>query len=102
MSYFIIATSAGLTLLALIGLMIFGVFAQSGSMSTLQDSDVDYAVSIVPGAAQKDSTYHYYPPKIAVPVGPTVAWFNNDVEQPHTVTSGEPEAQIKDQNLIQG
>lgn len=92
MSYFIIATSAGLTLLAFIGLMNFGVFAQSGSMSTLQDSNVDYAVSIVPGAAQKDSTYHYYPPKIAVPVGTTVAWFNNDVEQPHTVTSGEPEA----------
>jgi plastocyanin len=92
MSYFIIATSAGLTLLAFIGLMNFDVFAQSGSMSTLQDSNVDYAVSIVPGAAQKDSTYHYYPPKIAVPVGTTVAWFNNDVEQPHTVTSGEPEA----------
>ena len=92
MSYFIIAASAGLTILAFIGLMNFGVFAQSGSMSTLQDSNVDYAVSIVPGAAQKDSTYHYYPPKIAVPVGTTVAWFNNDVEQPHTVTSGEPEA----------
>ena len=64
-----------------------------GSMSTLQNSNADYAVSIVPGAAQKDSTeYHYYPPKIAVPVGTTVAWFNNDFEQPHTVTSGEPAA----------
>jgi len=93
MNYFIIATSEGLTLLlAFIGLMNFGVFAQSGSMSTLQNSNADYAVSIVPGAAQKDSTYHYYPPKIAVPVGTTVAWFNNDVEQPHTVTSGEPGA----------
>jgi plastocyanin len=93
MNYFIFATSVGLTLLlAFIGLMNFGIFAQTGSMSTLQNSNADYAVSIVPGAAQKDSTYHYYPPKIAVPVGTTVAWFNNDVEQPHTVTSGEPGA----------
>lgn len=91
MNYFIFATSVGLTLLlASIGLMDFDIFAQTGSMSTLQNSNADYAVSIVPGAAQKDSTYHYYPPKIAVPVGTTVAWFNNDVEQPHTVTSGEP------------
>lgn len=91
MNYFIIATSVGLTLfLAFVGLENFGVFAQTGSMSTLQNNNADYAVSIVPGAAQKDNTYHYYPPKIAVPVGTTVAWFNNDVEQPHTVTSGEP------------
>jgi plastocyanin len=93
MNYFILATSVVLTLLvAIIGLANFAIFAQTGTMSTLQNSNADYAVSIVPGAAQKDSTYHYYPPKIAVPVGTTVAWFNNDVEQPHTVTSGEPNA----------
>lgn len=94
MKYFIFAASAGWATIFFIflGIMNFGVFAQSGSMSTLQISNVDYAVSIIPGAAQKDSTYHYYPPKIAVPVGTTVAWFNNDVEQPHTVTSGEPDA----------
>lgn len=68
------------------------IFAQTGSMSTLQNIDADYAVSIVPGAAQKDNTYHYYPPQIAVPIGTTVAWFNNDFGQPHTVTSGEPNA----------
>ena len=45
-------------------------------------------VVIVPGAAQKSNLIHYYPPRIAVPVGTTVAWFNNDPEQPHTVTSG--------------
>jgi plastocyanin len=94
MNYYIFATLAGLTmLLTFTGLVNFGIFAQTGSMSTLQNSNADYAVSIVPGAAQKDSTYHYYPPKIAVPVGTTVAWFNNDFEQPHTVTSGEPGAQ---------
>ena len=51
-----------------------------------------YAVSIVPGATQRTSTYHYYPPAIAVPTGTTVAWFNNDFGQPHTVTSGMPNA----------
>ena len=91
MNHFIIAVSVGLTLFfAYFGIINYDIFAQTGSMSTLQNINADYAVSIVPGAAQKDSTYHYYPPKIAVPVGTTVAWFNNDVEQPHTVTSGEP------------
>jgi len=94
MNYFTIALSAGLTLfLAFFGIINFSIFAQPGDISTLQNTNADYAVSIVPGAAQRDSTYHYYPPKIAVPVGTTVAWFNNDVEQPHTVTSGEPNAE---------
>ena len=65
---------------------------QIGSMSTLQNIAATYAVSIVPGAAQRTSTYHYYPPAIAVPTGTTVAWFNNDFGQPHTVTSGIPGA----------
>jgi plastocyanin len=62
--------------------------AQIGSMATLQNVDASYAISIVPGAAQRDSPYHYFPPAIAVPTGTTVAWFNNDQGQPHTVTSG--------------
>lgn len=49
-----------------------------------------YAVDIIPGAAQQDSLYHYYPPSIAVPEGTEVSWFNGDPEQPHTVTSGSP------------
>ncbi|HEX7034100.1 MAG TPA: hypothetical protein VF172_13965 [Nitrososphaera sp.] len=49
-----------------------------------------YTINIIPGAAQRDSLYHYYPPTIAVPVGTEVAWFNSDPEQPHTVTSGSP------------
>jgi plastocyanin len=78
------------------GIFIFGtfvatsVFAQTGSMSTLQNVAATYAISMVPGAAQKTSPYHYYPPAIAVPTGTTVAWFNNDFGQPHTVTSGRP------------
>lgn len=65
---------------------------QIGSMATLQNIDATYAVSIIPGAAQRESAYHYYPPAIAVPTDTTVAWFNNDFGQPHTVTSGLPDA----------
>lgn len=68
------------------------VIAQIGSMATLQNIDATYAVSIIPGAAQRESAYHYYPPAIAVPTDTTVAWFNNDFGQPHTVTSGSPNA----------
>lgn len=71
------------------------IFAQTGSKYTLPNIDATFAVSIVPGAAQKENTYHYYPPKIAVPIDTTVAWFNNDFGQPHTVTSGEPGAADK-------
>ena len=66
------------------------VTAQPGSMATLQNIPATYAVSIVPGAAQRESPYHYFPPAIAVPIHSTVAWFNNDFGQPHTVTSGAP------------
>lgn len=73
-------------------LMVIESDAQIGSMSTLQNTPTTYAVSIIPGAAQKDSPYHYYPPAINVPIGTTVGWFNNDLGQPHTVTSGAPDA----------
>jgi plastocyanin len=63
-------------------------YGQTGSMATLQNIGAQYAVSIVPGASQKTNLIHYYPPLIAVPIGTTVAWFNNDPGQPHTVTSG--------------
>jgi plastocyanin len=56
----------------------------------LQNIPATYAVSIVPGAAQRESPYHYFPPAIAVPIHSTIAWFNNDFGQPHTVTSGIP------------
>lgn len=67
-------------------------YAQIGSMATLQNVRAAYAVSIIPGAAQMESPYHYYPSVIAIPTGTTVAWFNNDLGQPHTVTSGPPGA----------
>ena len=68
------------------------VFGQTGSMAMLQNIGATYAASIVPGAAQKSSLIHYYPPSVAIPVGTTIAWFNNDPGQPHTVTSGLPSA----------
>ena len=73
-------------------MMIIESFAQIGSMATFQNTHTNYAVSIIPGAAQKESPYHYYPPAINVPVGTTVGWVNNDFGQPHTVTSGAPNA----------
>jgi plastocyanin len=84
----IVATTA-LTLLTTTTATTTDVYAQ---MATLQNIKATYAVSIVPGAAQKTSLFHYYPPAITVPVGTTIAWFNNDPEQPHTVTSGLPGA----------
>ncbi|HEX6027657.1 MAG TPA: hypothetical protein VFY64_01330 [Nitrososphaeraceae archaeon] len=81
------------TLFTSIGFATIGnVTAQLGSMATLQNIAATYAVSIIPGAAQRESPYHYYPSAIAVPVGTTIAWFNNDFGQPHTVTSGLPNA----------
>lgn len=49
-----------------------------------------YIIDIVPGAARKNATEHYYPSDIAIPEGTTVAWFNDDPGQPHTVTSDVP------------
>lgn len=92
MRHFIIALAIFVSLFAMVPMTTTEIFAQFGTMSTLQNIDATYAVSIVPGAAQKDNTYHYYPPVIAVPTDTIVAWFNNDFGQPHTVTSGEPEA----------
>jgi plastocyanin len=67
------------------------IFAQIGSTYGY-GLDADYGVSIVPGASQQDNTYHFYPPRIAVPTDTTVSWLNGDVGQPHAVTSGQPGA----------
>ena len=65
------------------------IFAQRAVLS-IPTIQADYAVNIIPGAAQRDSPYHFYPPKIAIPTDTTVAWFKLDYGQPHTVTSGIP------------
>ncbi|MGC1928253.1 MAG: hypothetical protein WA667_04715 [Candidatus Nitrosopolaris sp.] len=86
-----IAATTALTLLTTTTITT-DVYGQTAGMATLQNIKATYAVEIVPGAAQKTNLIHYYPPAIAVPVGTTVGWFNNDPEQPHTVTSGLPGA----------
>jgi plastocyanin len=50
-----------------------------------------YISRIPPGAAFEANLFHYYPEDIAVPAGTTVAWFNDDPGQLHTVTSGTPD-----------
>lgn len=50
----------------------------------------DYIIRVLPGAASEDSLYHYFPSVVNVPTGTTIAWFNDDPGQPHTVTSGSP------------
>jgi plastocyanin len=50
-----------------------------------------YISRIPPGAAFEGNLFHYYPEDIAIPAGTTVAWFNDDPGQLHTVTSGTPD-----------
>jgi hypothetical protein len=52
-----------------------------------------YIIDIIPGAAYRNTTEHYYPSDIAIPEGTAVGWFNDDPGQPHTVTSGTPNSQ---------
>ena len=59
---------------------------------TTEEVIATYVVRIPPGAALEDSPIHYYPDNIAIPSGITVAWFNDDPGQPHTVTSGAPDS----------
>jgi plastocyanin len=84
------ACALDLTLLTTASTATMNVYGQAGT--GVQNIKATYAVEIVPGAAQERSFLHYYPPAIAVPVGTTIGWFNNDPEQPHTVTSGLPNA----------
>jgi hypothetical protein len=59
---------------------------------TAEEGIATYVLRIPPGAALQDSPIHYYPDNIAIPSGITVAWFNDDPGQPHTVTSGVPDS----------
>jgi hypothetical protein len=52
------------------------IHAQVGTGT--QNIKATYSVEIVPGASQKTNLIHYYPARIAVPVGTTVTWSNNE------------------------
>lgn len=70
------------------------IYAQQGSFpfpSANEEVLPTYISRIIPGAAFEGSLFHYYPEDIAIPAGTTIAWFNDDPGQPHTVTSGNPD-----------
>src|SRR5215217_1656512 len=46
-----------------------------------------YEIDITTGSGISYKFQHFYPLTIAIPIGTTVAWFNGDPEQIHTVTS---------------
>ena len=51
-----------------------------------------YLIEITTGSGVSYKFQHFYPLKIAIPIGTTVAWYNSDPEQIHTITSGAPGA----------
>jgi plastocyanin len=66
--------------------------ASLGLFSLLsEDVIATYISRIPPGAAFEGNLIHYYPEDMAIPAGTTVAWFNDDPGQLHTVTSGTPD-----------
>jgi hypothetical protein len=82
------------TAISLIGSANTTVQGQLGlnPIPTTEEVIATYVLRIPPGAALRDSPIHYYPDNIAIPSGITVAWFNDDPGQPHTVTSGVPDS----------
>jgi plastocyanin len=66
--------------------------ASLGLLSLLSEGVFPTYISrIPPGAAFEGNLFHYYPEDMAIPAGTTVAWFNDDPGQLHTVTSGTPD-----------
>ncbi|HET7642377.1 MAG TPA: hypothetical protein VFK40_02625 [Nitrososphaeraceae archaeon] len=65
-------------------------WAQFGNepFSATKAIEPTYIIDIVEGSAQKGSNLGYGPSDISIPAGTTIAWFNDDPGQPHTVTSG--------------
>ena len=60
-----------------------------------------YVIDITTGSGTSYKFQHFYPLNIAVPIHTTVAWFNADPEQVHTVTSSDPGVLILENYLIQ-
>jgi plastocyanin len=71
-------------------LLVSGLISLGGmSPAFAQEVRGSYVVDIPNGAYQAGAE-HYRPANIAIPAGTTVAWFNDDPNQQHTVTSGTP------------
>ena len=59
-------------------------------ITTSREVIPSYVIRIPPGAALERLGAGYYPDSIAIPSRITVAWFNEDPGESHTVTSGTP------------
>jgi len=81
-------------------ILIFNIFFWNNSFAQLGLSPLpatqkvlpSYIIDIPAGAVSSEGALHYVPPKISIPIDTTVAWFNDDPGQVHTVTSGVPNA----------
>jgi plastocyanin len=69
----------------LLSLLFAGAYGQSTPEQVVHGT---YVVDIPAGAYQQNAEAFYRPDNIAIPVGTTVVWFNDDTNQVHTVTSG--------------
>jgi plastocyanin len=95
------------TVFLLLGILIAALISESSSVITTTTTNANgqigmtptiatqrvlptFIIRIPPGAALQSSPIHYSPQDIAIPSGTTVAWVNDDPEQPHTVTSDLP------------
>jgi len=62
----------------------FGI-APFTATNTVQPTSI---IDIAGGSAQNDTSLSYVHSDISIPAGTTIAWFNDNPGQPHTVTSG--------------
>jgi len=66
--------------------------SSSSQVTPTHELSPTYKIDITTGSGVSYKFQHYYPLKITIPVDTTVAWFNGDPEQIHTVTSDAPGA----------
>lgn len=64
------------------------IAAASLTSAYAQEVRGTFVVRMPPGSYQEGADIYYDPTNIAIPVGTTVVWFNDDPNQIHTVTSG--------------
>ncbi len=64
--------------------------SSSSQVTPTHELSPTYKIDITTGSGVSYKFQHYYPLKITIPVDTTVAWFNGDPEQIHTVTSDAP------------
>ena len=81
-----------------LAILLVNIFSLNSSFEELSEESVplsqellpSYVIEITTGSGGNYKFQHFYPLNIAVPIGTTVAWFNDDPESVHTATSGTP------------